>query len=244
LEKNLEQEKPFEENWFHAPIHGIGGKALLSAEESHHLRKVLRVRMGRSVVVSNGEGGVYRCATRERGDAVELEAEELLKLEPEPPRLNLALSLLKGRDLEEPVEGLCQLAVNAIHLVTTDHTQEFKGQDHGKLVERLRAKSLVGLKQAKKPWLTQVHAPMPIRSFREKHTSLELILLELGEDRLPSVFPGPFALVTGPEGGLSAAETAWLLDSGCHRMGLGSTRLRGTHAPLLACGKLMGLGLI
>ena len=131
-------EKPFEENWFHAPIHGIGGKALLSAEESHHLRKVLRVRMGRSVTVSNGEGGVFLCATRERGDAVELEAEELLKLEPEPPRLNLVLSLLKGRDLEEPVEGLCQLAVNAIHLVTTDHTQEFKGQDHGKLVETIK----------------------------------------------------------------------------------------------------------
>jgi 16S rRNA (uracil1498-N3)-methyltransferase len=240
----MEQEKPFEENWFHAPIHGIGGKALLSAEESHHLRKVLRVRMGRSVVASNGEGGVFLCATRERGDAVELEAEQLLKLEPEPPRLNLVLSLLKGRDLEEPVEGLCQLAVNAIHLVTTEHTQEFKGQDHGKLVERLRAKSLVGLKQAKKPWLTRIHAPVPIRVFRESAPGMELILLELGEDKLPGTISGPFALVTGPEGGLSASETAWLLDNGSYRMGLGGTRIRGTHAPLLACGKLMGLSLI
>lgn len=244
MEKTSEREKPFEENWFHAPIHGIGGKAMLSAEESHHLRKVLRVRMGRSVVVSNGEGGVYLCATRERGDAVELEAEEFLKLEPEPPRLNLVLSLLKGRDLEDPVEGLCQLAVNEIHLVTTEHTQEFKGQDHGKLVERLRAKSLVGLKQAKKPWLTRIHAPMPIRCFREKYPGMDLILLELGADHLPGAISGPFALVTGPEGGLSSAETAWLTDCGCYRLGLGKTRIRGTHAPLLACGKLMGLGLI
>ena len=236
-------EKPFEESWFYAALRGTGDRAVLSAEESHHLRKVLRVAMGREVVASNGEGGVFLCATRERGDAVELEALEQRILEPEPPKLHLALGLLKGRHSEEPVEGLCQLGVNAIHLLTTDHSQEFKGQDHGKLVERLKAKSLVALKQAKKPWLTAIHAPVPLKVFREKHKELGLVLLDLGEDRLPERFTSAFAMLVGPEGGFSAAETEWLQREGCHRMGLGATRLRGTHAPLVACGKLMGLGL-
>jgi 16S rRNA (uracil1498-N3)-methyltransferase len=237
-------EKPFEESWFYAPLRAAGERAALSEEESHHLRKVLRVTMGRNVVASNGEGGVFLCATRERGGAVELEALEQRIREPEPPRLNLALGLLKGRDSEEPVEGLCQLAVNAIHLLTTDHSQEFKGQDHGKLVERLRAKSLTALKQAKKPWLTRIHPPEPLRTFRERHPDLDLVLLDMGEDALPAAFAKGFAVLAGPEGGFSAAETAWLRAGGCHTMGLGNTRLRGTHAPLLACGKLMGLGLI
>jgi 16S rRNA (uracil1498-N3)-methyltransferase len=154
------------------------------------------------------------------------------------------LSLLKGRDLEEPVEGLCQLAVNAIHLVTTDHTQEFKGQDHGKLVERLRAKSLVGLKQAKKPWLTEIHNPVPIREFKRQYSDLDLVLLHMGEDRVPERFTRAFAVVTGPEGGFSNLEIEWIIESGCYQLNLGETRIRGTHAPILACGKLMGKKLI
>jgi 16S rRNA (uracil1498-N3)-methyltransferase len=237
-------DKPFEESWFHAPLSAIGETALLSGEESHHLRKVLRIAMGRHVVASNGAGSVFLCETRDRKGAVELIAVEQRIAETQPPRLNLVLSLLKGRDLEEPIEGLCQLEVDAIHLVTTDHTQEFKGQDHGKLVERLKAKSLVGLKQAKKAWLTRILDPVPIRAFRKTYPDLDLVLLDLGEDRIPESGAKPFALLTGPEGGFSAAETAWLSQEGCYRMGLGRTRIRAIHAPLLACGKLLGLKLI
>jgi hypothetical protein len=36
---------------------------------------------------------------------------------------------------------------------------------------------------------------------------------------------------------------AWLLyEEKCHTLSLGDTRIRAVHAPLLACGKLMGLG--
>ncbi|MDB5104536.1 MAG: ribosomal methyltransferase RsmE [Fibrobacteres bacterium] len=235
-------EKPFEESWFHAPLAEVGDRAILSAEESHHLRKVLRVQMGRCVVVSNGSGRVFLSETRGNGENVELEALEPRLREPDPPRLRLVLGLLKGRDLEEPVEGLCQLAVESIHLVTSDHSQEFKGQDHGRLVERLRAKSVTGLKQAKKAWLTSIHDPLPLRKWRDANPDLPLVLLHPGGDSLPAVPPDRLAMLTGPEGGFSAAELTWLEEQGCYRMGLGPTRIRGTHAPLIACGKLLGLG--
>lgn len=189
-------------------------------------------------------GGVFLCRTGEKGQAAELTAIETRIGETVPPRLNLLLSLLKGKDLEEPVEGLCQLAVDAIHLVTTDHTQEFKGQDHHRLVERLAAKSIVALKQAKKPWLTRIHAPVSLRKWREANPEMPLVLLHPGADRLPATMEESFAILTGPEGGFSAGELEWLNTEGCHQIGLGPTRIRGTHAPLLACGKLMGLGLI
>jgi 16S rRNA (uracil1498-N3)-methyltransferase len=235
-------EKPFSETWFHAPLDGAGDRAPLSKEESHHLRKVLRVAAGRRVVASNGRGGVFLCATGGGDGNVVLTALEPWTAPSVPPRLHLVLSLLKGRDLEEPVEGLCQLDVRAIHLVTTDHTQEFKGQDHGRLVERLRAKSLVALKQAKKAWLTEVHAPMPLRAWRERHPGLNLLLAHPGPDRLPQDRTAEYGVLTGPEGGFSAEELDWLEREGCYRLGLGNTRIRGTHAPLIACGKLMGLG--
>jgi 16S rRNA (uracil1498-N3)-methyltransferase len=238
-------EKPFEESWFHASVNAVGDSAFLSPEESHHLKKVLRVPVGRSVVVSNGRGGVFLCGTRSgKGESLELTAMESVATETAPPRLHLVLSLLKGKDLEEPVEGLCQLNIRAIHLVTTDHTQEFKGQNHDRLVERLGGKSLVGLKQAKKAWLTEIHEPMPLREWRKRFAEMPLILLHPGVDRMPGKFERDSGLLVGPEGGFSQAELLWLESEGCHRMGLGETRIRGVHAPLLACGKLMGLGLM
>ena len=223
----------------------MGDQATLSVDEAFHMRKVLRIQLGRQVVASNGQGGIFLCETEPaKGGGLDLVAVKCVNMETIPPRLNMVLSLLKGRDLEEPVDGLCQLNIRAIHLVTTDHTQEFKGQNHDRLVERLRGKSLVALKQAKKAWLTEIHEPLPLREWRERFASMSLILLHPGKDRIPERIEGDCGILTGPEGGFSQAELDWLEKENCHRMGLGETRIRATHAPLLACGKLMGLRLI
>jgi 16S rRNA (uracil1498-N3)-methyltransferase len=236
--------EPFSESWFYAPgLESPGDAFPLPAEESHHLRKVLRLKPGDSVIAANGRGRVFACAIRGTDEGTLLAAETLLVDEPEPPRLNFLLGLLKGRDLEEPVEGLCQLAVHRIFLAETDHCQTFKGQEHARLLERLRAKSLVGLKQAKKAWLTEILAPLPLRAWRAAHPGLPLAIAAPGEDAGLPARGAAFALAVGPEGGFSAAEMAWFREQGCGTLALGKTRIRGTHAPLLAAGKLMGLGL-
>lgn len=238
-------EAPFDESWFHAPLSRVGDAVELPIPEAHHLRHVLRVREGRAITVTNGEGRVFLCKTTDGRNSVVVEAVETLAEEAEPPRVHVVMSLLKGRDTEDPVEGLCQLPLGAIHLVTTDHSQEFKGQDHSRLLERLNQKSLAGLKQGKKPWLTAIHAPIPLRNWREAHSSLSLVLVHPGPDRLEGLAAGEVALLTGPEGGFSKTELEWLLaDAGCRTLGLGPTRIRATHAPLLACGKALGLGLL
>jgi 16S rRNA (uracil1498-N3)-methyltransferase len=237
----------FAETWFHAPGLALGRPAGLPADEAYHMQKVLRLRPGRRVIACDGAGRVFTCDTRALPAHGKNEATlELVPIEahaPVPaPRLSLAVGLLKGKDLEEPVEGLCQLPIKAIHLLVTDHVQAFKGQDHTRLVERLRSKSLVALKQAKKPWLTAIGDPLSLRDWRTRNPDDTLILVHPGPDRLPSAAPATFTLLTGPEGGFSPDELAWLASQNCGNLGLGETRIRGTHAPLLACGKLMGLG--
>jgi 16S rRNA (uracil1498-N3)-methyltransferase len=235
--------EPFSESWFHAPgLEAPGDRFRLPDEEAHHLRKVLRLRPGASVIASDGRGTAFVCALREAGNGgAELAAESVLSRSPEPPRLTVVLSLLKGRDLEEPVDALCQLALARIAVVTTEHTQEFKGQDHSRLMERLRAKALVGLKQAKKAWLTAIEGPESLERWRERNRDLDLVVLHPGGDRLPG--PGsPAALLCGPEGGFSDRELRWLEAEGGYRMGLGPTRIRAVHAPIVAAGKWMGLG--
>jgi 16S rRNA (uracil1498-N3)-methyltransferase len=231
----------FSESWFYAPdLNAPGDRFRLPDDEAHHLRKVLRLRVGTPVIAGNGRGLAFTCATSDAGDGVELEAIVPVGPPQEEPRITLALSLLKGRDLEEPVDALCQLEIARISIVITDRSQEFKGQDHSRLVERLRAKAIVGLKQAKKPWLTVIEEPQSLESWREKHRTLNLVTLHPGEDRLPPV-GSEIALLCGPEGGLSDRELVWLGSQGGYHMGLGPTRIRAVHAPILAFGKLLGL---
>lgn len=232
----------FSESWFYAPdLNAPGDRFRLPDEEAHHLRKVLRLRVGTSVIAGNGSGLAFACATREAGSGVELEATAPLAPPQERPRITLVLSLLKGRDLEEPVDALCQLEIARVSIVITDRSQEFKGQDHSRLVERLRAKAIVGLKQAKKPWLTDIEEPQSLEDWRKRHPALGLVTLHPGEDRLPPVGGKGMAILCGPEGGLSDRELAWLEAQGGYRMGLGPTRIRAIHAPILAYGKLLGL---
>jgi 16S rRNA (uracil1498-N3)-methyltransferase len=235
--------EPFSESWFYAPgLEAPGDRFRLPDEEAHHLRKVLRLRPGQTVIAANGHGAAFVCEVREAGNGgAELRAGSAFPHAQPPPRVILVLSLLKGRDLEEPVDALCQLAVARIAVVTTDHTQEFKGQDHARLMERLRAKAMVGLKQAKKAWLTAIEGPESLEAWRERNRERDLVALHPGEDRLPGA-GRPAALLCGPEGGFSDRELRWLEAQGGYRMGLGPTRLRAVHAPIVAIGKWMGLG--
>lgn len=235
-------EKTFDETWFHAPLNAVGETGFLPESESSHLQRVFRIRPGRRIVVTNGAGLVFECDTRMKDGELEVEATAILVENPEPPRLHLVLSMLKGRELEEPVEGLTQLPIASIHLVTTDLSQEFKDQDFTRLLERLRLKSMVALKQAKKPWLTAIEEPVSLRTWRRKNPGV-IILTHPGMDRLENLGTGSLFLLIGPEGGFSPGELEWLTGpEECRVLGLGTTRIRGTHAPLLACGKLMGLG--
>ncbi|MEO7424590.1 MAG: RsmE family RNA methyltransferase [Fibrobacteria bacterium] len=235
--------KLFQESWFHADLSAPGQTAELSEEEAFHLGKVLRIRAGERIVVTNGMGTALLCDTEAQGNRITVTAVEVLRETPLPPRIHMVLALLKGRDIEMPVEALCELPIAAVHLVSSDHTQAYKAQDHAKLVERLRSKSLVALKQAKKTWLTRIHAPVPLGLWRSTHSGA-LILVHPGPDRLELPGSGDLFVLIGPEGGFSSRELQSLEDGKCFNLGLGETRIRGIHAPLLACGKLMGLGLI
>jgi RsmE family RNA methyltransferase len=187
--------------------------------------------------VTNGEGSVYRALLRDEKGAIEIL--ERAVFESEPPGLGVGLPLLKGRDTEQPAEAVCEFAVRDLFLLKAEHSETFRGQDFSKLVERLQQKSVTALKQAKKAWLTRVHAPQDLRAWREVHRATPLAVAHPGEDTVPSPLPPSLHLLSGPEGGLSPAELEYLLaQENVHRLSLGPTRLRAIHAPVAALGRL------
>jgi 16S rRNA (uracil1498-N3)-methyltransferase len=239
----------FDETWFHAPVAEGAATAMLPADELHHAR-VLRIRPGAEIVVTTGEGSVYSATLRD--DKGTLDILGRLRHDPVPPGTSVGLPLLKGRDTEQPGEAICEFDVRDLFLLKTDHCETFKGQDHTKLVERLQAKSLTALKQAKKSWLTRIHPPQDLRTWRTAHATIPLAVAHPGESTVPSPPPPQLHLLTGPEGGFSDEELKWLLGGSSgeaaspgpvFRLSLGPTRLRAIHAPiagLAALGSLVG----
>jgi len=231
--------KLFDENWFYAPAQMAGESVVLPPEEAHHALRALRLKVDDEMLVSNGEGSVFLVKlTSETG---RIEVLERIRHEPEPPGISLAIGLLKGRDVEIPVEAVCEFAVSDVYLLRTDCSSEFDGQNFDRLMERLRQKSLAALKQAKKSWLTRIHPPEDLRAWREKHRDVALALAHPGQDTMPSPLPSPLHVLVGPEGGFSKTELEYLLgQKNCHQLTLGVTRLRAIHAPVAALGNLTG----
>jgi 16S rRNA (uracil1498-N3)-methyltransferase len=236
----------FDETWFHAPVPDGAEIATLPDDEAHHAVKVLRLRPGAEIVVTNGEGSVYRATLRDEKGGLDIGGR--IQHDPLPPGLGLGLPLLKGRDTEQPAEAACEFDVRDVFLLKTDHSAEFRGQDFTKTVERLQAKSLTALKQAKKSWLTRIHPPQDLRAWRTAHATIPLVVAHPGESTVPSPLPAELHLLTGPEGGFSDEELGWLLGGSAgddtspgpvFRLSLGETRLRAIHAPVTGLGSLI-----
>jgi 16S rRNA (uracil1498-N3)-methyltransferase len=238
----------FDESWFYVPDVDLedlrlAKKVELPSEEVHHAFQVLRLREGQSIVVSNGRGDVLAgVLSGSSKSGFFLPTDRHREKAPEPTA-SLATAILKGKDSEDPIAACCQLPIADVFLLRTEHSQFFNGQDHEKLLQRLRQKSIVALKQARKPYLTRIHAPIPLVEWRQTQSDSVLVYAHPGVDTLPTKAGQKFSLCIGPEGGFSASELTWFLnEKQSYRMGLGETRLRAEQAPLVGLGKLMGLG--
>ncbi len=101
----------------------IGDEAVLSSEESRHLVKVMRARVGDTVSLIDG------CGHRLQADLVEAAAAariRILACEDDPrelahPRLCLAVGVVKGRRFEWLLEKAVELGAHTIQPLLTTH---------------------------------------------------------------------------------------------------------------------------
>ncbi|HOC16883.1 MAG TPA: RsmE family RNA methyltransferase [Vicinamibacterales bacterium] len=230
---------------FHAPGLEPGDRsAVLSAEESGHAVRVLRVRRGAEVRLFNGRG--YECEA-----VVENPAPAGLTLRvvgsvcacPEPRvALTLAQAVLKGDGMDEVVRDAVMLGVRAIVPVVStrveaDRARLLKARRH----ERWQRIAVSSAKQCGRAVVPEVREPV---TFEEAVAGLgdpiRLMLAEPAVDGpaaldLPSL-PGPVsaAILVGPEGGWTAAEVSLAASSGWSRLTLGTRTLRADAAATVA----------
>ncbi|HEU4596740.1 MAG TPA: 16S rRNA (uracil(1498)-N(3))-methyltransferase [Pyrinomonadaceae bacterium] len=256
---------------FYAPPDAFapdGAAVALSAEESRHLRDVLRLRAGDEAFVFDGEGREFACVVAEaggrRGASARLEVRG--RAEPQSPesklRLTLGVALLKGEKFDLVVQKATELGASRVCPVVSRRADVRlrDERDTAARVERWRRLALEAAKQSGRARVPTVETPAPLENFlngeaREEEAA-RLMFAERGGVSLSEFVrgshfesaggdrearPSSVAALVGPEGGWEAEEISLAAARGWTIITLGGRTLRAETAAITVSALLQHL---
>lgn len=172
---------------------------VLAPEDRHHLERVLRLRRGERLTVSDGAGRWRPCTF---GTALEPEGDVVREPSPTPP-ITVAFALLKGERPELVVQKLTELGVDRIApMVTARCVVHWDVDGSRRHATRLRRVAREAAMQSRRSWLPTVEE---VRPFAEVARQPDSVLADAGGGPLSLEWP---VVLVGPEGGWSPAESS------------------------------------
>ena len=201
----------------------------LDPADRHHLERVLRLRPGDEITVSDGRGGWRTCRLGPPG----LEPLDGVRHDPRPsPEIAVAFALVKGERPEWAVQKLTELGVDRIvPFAAARSVVRGEGERAARQAERLRRVAREAAMQCRRTWLPEVEDVM---TFDEVAARPGAVLADR-EGTPPSLPGGP--VLVGPEGGWSDEERAREIP----RMALGEHVMRAETAAVAAAAVLGAL---
>jgi 16S rRNA (uracil1498-N3)-methyltransferase len=221
---------------FFAP--DVSGEVVkLEGDEARHAVRVLRVRPGEEITVSNGAGEVVRAVVTEAGATLSADV-EARRSEPRPrPALHVFAAIPKAGKLDLVVQKLTELGVEVIQPFPASRSvARWDPKKASAQTERLNAISREAAKQSRRAWLAEVRLPQRLETL-ELPKAAFVLDEEAGlrlTAALPDEAPETIALIVGPEGGFEREEVETLSARGVTPASLGPLILRTETAALVA----------
>jgi 16S rRNA (uracil1498-N3)-methyltransferase len=215
----------------------------LAKEDDHHLARVLRLRGGEEVIVSDGRGGWLRTAWTPKSGLAPLTGAAGLggdgSVQHEiasAPTLTVAFAPTKGERPEWVTQKLTELGIDRIVPIISERSVvRWEGERGKHAVEKLRRVAREAAAQCRRVWLPDI---ADVASFAElpglSPNPGEVVLAQLSGDRPDAAHR---VVAVGPEGGWSEAE----LGSGLPTVGFGLSVLRAETAAVTAGALMMSL---
>lgn len=193
----------------------------LSAEDHHHLARVVRLRPGDPVTVSDGAGR-WRAARLGAGPDLEAAGDTVADPRPAPP-ITVAFALVKGERPELTVQKLTELGIDRlIPFVAERGVVRWDATKTDRQARRLADIARHAAMQCRRTWLPEIDR---VTTFAEVAGLPGAALADLAGDA-PSL-RHPTVLV-GPEGGWAPSEQA----AGLPRVRIGANVLRAETAAI------------
>lgn len=203
----------------------VAGAAIaLDIDVEHHLRKVLRLRDGASVSVTDGAGGWCLATVVVDGSHLRLDASTDVQVATSSERpITIAAAIPKGDRLDWMVQKVTELGVDRMVLLHSDRgVVRWKPDRVEHQLVRVQRIADEALRQSRRVFRLEIVAPVAAVDVLGEYVVAEPDGRRLGQ--------GDTSVAIGPEGGWSAAELAVARD----RVDLGPTILRTETAAVAA----------
>ena len=193
---------------------------VLDEASSHHVRRVLRLRDGEVVTVTDGAGRWRRCVMS--ADGLE-PAGEVVSVAASVSSATIAVAPPKGDRLDWLVQKCTEVGIDRLVLVSAERSVVRWDAERGeRQLERLRRVASEAALQSRRVWLPEVVGPVPAADVLPAAVAAE-------PDGRPLAV-GDRCVAVGPEGGWTPAE----LEMAGDRVSLGDTVLRVETAAVVA----------
>ena len=222
---------------FFAPLDNFKASAVtLDADETRHLRDVLRLKGGDEVSVFDGTGREYKCvitAIGKKNSELRL-LKETTPASPESPfEITLAATVLNGDKYDLVIQKSVELGVaKLIPLHTT--RGDVKTKDAAKRLERWRRIALEATKQCGRARLMEIAEPKIFEDLIAASTAENVVMFsERDGVDFSAIKPDKrLTALIGPKGGWDDAELNLARESGISVVTLGGRILRAETAAI------------
>ena len=223
-----------------------GDIATVQGAEASHLVKVMRIREGDSVILTDRSGWDYNAVAKQIGkDEIIFDVISKEKNPAEPTKkLTVYMALPKSDKLEFITQKMCELGAARLVPFVSEYCVAQKSKKDDNKITRLQKISDEACKQSGRS------APMVVEktaTFKEILPQLEsydkvILFYEHGREKLSEMnFDGcrNVAVIIGSEGGFSQKEADLMVEKGAINIVLGSRILRCETAAVTAASLVM-----
>lgn len=208
----------------------------LDTDESRHAIKVLRLKEGSHIHVTDGHGNLYEARITDENHRKC--GFELLENHPEHPFRtfrHLVIAPTKNMDrMEWLVEKATEIGIDRISLIKCSNSERTVVK-----TDRLIKKAVSAMKQSLKATLPQIDELVSFKEFVKKESAHKKFIAYVDFDNPVElqtlIHPGEAnTVLIGPEGDFSPEELQLATDNGYQKVSLGTSRLRTETAGLAA----------
>jgi len=222
----------------------------LTAEQSHYLSRVLRLKQGDRFIVlaPHGQGWLAELMPAEVSQQswIGKILEPVVERTELPIAITLMVALPKGNGLDEVVRQAAELGVTCIAPVVSDRTLLHPSPQK---LDRWRRIAQEATEQSERQFVPSILEPVSFMDSLQREVALEqshaafLCVTRLASPHLLSCLLSPpsgaipttsITIAIGPEGGWTEAEVAQAIDAGFQPVSLGRRIFRAVTAPLVA----------
>ncbi|NMH59242.1 16S rRNA (uracil(1498)-N(3))-methyltransferase [Alteromonas ponticola] len=232
---------------FHPGPIAVDTEFELSAEATHHVANVLRLKPGHPVVLFNGDGNEYSAELISVSKRlVTVEADACLSLTKESPLyLHLGQGISKGDRMETVLQKAVELGVTEITPLLTERCAVKLDEKRWEKKQQQWLKIISGAcEQCGRNVLPTLNSPVSLSQWLAKSTkAMRVTLSPTASDPITKLayHSQGYQLLIGPEGGLSENEVHQAQECGYLTVSIGPRVLRTETAAITSLSILQAL---